>query len=67
MPFLIFFIAGYKALKDSGLDAVHVDFCGDSEAAAEGAELSKFLYQDLKSKQKTFPKILPFSDKLDEG
>ena len=34
-----------------------VDPCGDACAASEGATLSLFSYQDLKSKKKEVPKI----------
>lgn len=33
------------------MESISVDFCGDGEAAAEGAHLSSFAYKDLKGKK----------------
>lgn len=50
--------AGYKALTDSGLSSVEVDPCSDAEAAAEGAVLSQYVYQELKSKKKERAQVM---------
>lgn len=57
--------AGYRALCDLPLSRVSVDPCGDGEAAAEGATLAGFLYQDLKAKKKTRPPV--FCSEDDQG
>ncbi|KAK4291003.1 hypothetical protein Pmani_036135 [Petrolisthes manimaculis] len=58
--------AGVRGLTDAGVDSVVVDGCGDGEAAAEGAHLSSFTYQDLKAKKKPIPTITCF-DHSDEA
>lgn len=54
--------AGYRSLSDLSLKSIHVDPCGDGEAAAEGAHLAAFKYQDLKSKKKESPVISCFQE-----
>lgn len=56
---IIFFLweAGYRSLSELSLKSVRIDPCGDGEAAAEGAHLAAFKYQDLKSKKKESPVI----------
>lgn len=49
--------AGYRSLGELALKSIQVDPCGDAEAAAEGAHLAAFKYQDLKSKKKESPMI----------
>ena len=51
------FSAGYRSLGELGLKSIQVDPCGDGEAAAEGALLAAFKYQDLKSKKKESPVV----------
>lgn len=46
---------GVKELYDAGASVVHVDPCGDAEAAAEGAYLNLFVYDDLKAEDKKKP------------
>lgn len=46
-----FFLAGYTALHNQGVKNILVESFGDAEAAAEGAVLSSWKYQDLKSKK----------------
>ncbi|KAK3851450.1 hypothetical protein Pcinc_041900 [Petrolisthes cinctipes] len=58
--------AGVRGLTDVGVDSVGVDVCGDGEAAAEGAHLASFIYQDLKTKKKPIPTITCL-DHNDEG
>uniref|UniRef100_A0A6A7FSI4 Cytosol aminopeptidase n=1 Tax=Hirondellea gigas TaxID=1518452 RepID=A0A6A7FSI4_9CRUS len=55
--------AGYRSLCELSLASVAIDPCGDGEAAAEGAVLATFLYQDLKSKKKDRPSVVCASDK----
>jgi len=52
--------AGCRSLHDSGAELILVDSCGDGEAAAEGANLSAFFYDELKSKKKTIPPFACF-------
>jgi len=41
---------GAKGVRDEkGVDEVHIDPCGDAEAAAEGAHLALWAYDELKS------------------
>lgn len=47
--------AGVRALQDVKCSQVKVDPCGDAQAAAEGAYLSSFKYDELKSKDKQKP------------
>ncbi|XP_071512966.1 cytosol aminopeptidase-like isoform X3 [Panulirus ornatus] len=49
--------AGCQSLGDAGINKILVDPCGDGEAAAEGAHLSTFKYQDLKSNKKPIPTV----------
>uniref|UniRef100_A0A6Q2XZV0 Cytosol aminopeptidase n=1 Tax=Esox lucius TaxID=8010 RepID=A0A6Q2XZV0_ESOLU len=44
---------GCRVLQDHSLAHIEVDGCGDSQAAAEGAVLGLFTYDDLKTKKKT--------------
>lgn len=48
-----FFAAGCRLLQDLEVNHVEVDGCGDAQAAAEGAALGLFHYDELKSKKKT--------------
>ncbi|MPC13202.1 Cytosol aminopeptidase [Portunus trituberculatus] len=54
--------AGYRSLGDLGLKSIQVDPCGDGEAAAEGALLAAFKYQDLKSKKKEWTRGATFAE-----
>nr|XP_058156524.1 cytosol aminopeptidase [Dasypus novemcinctus] len=45
--------AGCRQVQDLELSSVEVDPCGDAQAAAEGAVLGLFEYDDLKNKKKT--------------
>lgn len=47
--------AGCRVLQDLDVNHVEVDGCGDPQAAAEGALLGLFQYDQLKSKKK--PKV----------
>uniref|UniRef100_A0A0P4VSA6 Cytosol aminopeptidase n=1 Tax=Scylla olivacea TaxID=85551 RepID=A0A0P4VSA6_SCYOL len=58
--------AGYRSLDGLGLKSIQVDPCGDGEAAAEGALLAAFKYQDLKSKKKESPSVTCLSQN-DQG
>ncbi|KAF6203723.1 hypothetical protein GE061_002056 [Apolygus lucorum] len=49
--------AGCRAAQDLGVGKVYIESCGYTEAAAEGAGLSLWLYQDLKNKKKR--KVIP--------
>ncbi|XP_071828258.1 cytosol aminopeptidase-like [Apostichopus japonicus] len=49
--------AGVRALKDVNCIRVRVDPCGDAQAAAEGAFLSAFKYDELKSNSKQKPQM----------
>ena len=60
------FSAGYRSLGELGLKSIQVDLCGDGEAAAEGAHLAAFKYQDLKSKKKESPLMSCFEE-TDQG
>lgn len=43
---------GAKSVRDEqGVDEIHFDSCGDAEAAAEGAHLSLYSYDELKSEK----------------
>lgn len=42
--------AGCKALQEIEIHTIHVDGCGHSESAAEGASLGIWVYQELKNK-----------------
>ncbi|XP_030643908.1 cytosol aminopeptidase [Chanos chanos] len=55
---------GCRNLQDLELEVVEVDPCGDGQAAAEGAVLGLFEYDELKSKKKTkvTPKLHGSSD-----
>ncbi|CAG0899502.1 unnamed protein product [Darwinula stevensoni] len=44
--------AGIRSLRDIGAKEILVDSCGDADAAAEGAWLSAFLFDELKSDKK---------------
>lgn len=39
------------------MSRIQVDPCGDAEAAAEGAHLATFKYQELKAKKKPVPTL----------
>lgn len=45
-------LAGCRQLQDLELPWVEVDPCGDAQAAAEGASLGIFEYEELKQKKK---------------
>ncbi|XP_076992592.1 cytosol aminopeptidase [Tamandua tetradactyla] len=45
--------AGCRQVQDLEISSVEVDPCGDAQAAAEGAVLGLFEYDDLKHKKKT--------------
>uniref|UniRef100_A0A915IMW9 Cytosol aminopeptidase n=1 Tax=Romanomermis culicivorax TaxID=13658 RepID=A0A915IMW9_ROMCU len=47
-----------KALKDIGCKAIDVDPCGYPTAAAEGAIMSIFNYDELKSKKQPKPQVI---------
>lgn len=57
-----FFTVGTLALQSVGVTEVSVENFGDAEAAAEGAHLAVWSYQDLKSekKRKKVPEILSY-------
>ncbi|XP_058049749.1 cytosol aminopeptidase isoform X1 [Ahaetulla prasina] len=58
--------AGCRQLQDLELPCVEVDPCGDAQAAAEGAALSIFEYEELKQKKKPTLEIqLHGSDGID--
>ncbi|XP_070804334.1 cytosol aminopeptidase [Pituophis catenifer annectens] len=58
--------AGCRQLQDLELPCVEVDPCGDAQAAAEGAALSIFEYEELKQKKKPTLQIqLHGSDGID--
>jgi len=61
--------AGVKQLQDAGVTAVSVDPCGDPEAAAEGACLSVYAYDELKAadKRKTPPEIQCYTAATDDA
>ncbi|XP_013778400.1 cytosol aminopeptidase-like [Limulus polyphemus] len=48
---------GVKQLQELGVTEAFVDSCGDSEAAAEGASLSLFTYDELKKESSRKPKV----------
>merc|ERR1712004_288598 len=45
-----------KKLAETGVKSIHIDPCGDAEAAAESATLCLDVYDDLKSEDKKKPK-----------
>lgn len=45
-------VAGCRQIQDLELSSVEVDPCGDAQAAAEGAVLGLYEYDDLKQKKK---------------
>lgn len=45
--------AGCRLLQELEVNYIEVDGCGDAQSAAEGAVLSLFHYDQLKSKKKT--------------
>jgi len=45
-----------KKLAETGVKSIHIDPCGDAEAAAEAATLCMDVYDDLKSEDKKKPK-----------
>jgi len=49
--------AGVKALAETGAGAVHVEACGDAEAAGEAATLCLDVYDDLKAEKKPRPAL----------
>jgi len=51
--------AGVRVSLDLKATEVNLDDFGDSEAAAEGASLANWAYQDFKKEKKTFPEIKP--------
>lgn len=52
-------LAGCRALDDVEIKDIKLETLGDAEAAAEGAGLSTWLYQEYKNeeKKKKLPKI----------
>ncbi|XP_042216303.1 cytosol aminopeptidase-like isoform X2 [Homarus americanus] len=54
--------AGCHSLGETNISKILVDSCGDGEAAAEGAHLAVFKYQDLKSKKKPIPTVQCFTE-----
>ncbi|KAM3937545.1 cytosol aminopeptidase [Leptodactylus fuscus] len=57
---------GCRQLQDMEVEHVEVDPCGDAQAAAEGAVLGLFEYDELKSKKKTKVAAQPYgSENLD--
>lgn len=44
--------AGCRQIQDLEIPSVEVDPCGDAQAAAEGAVLGLYEYDDLKQKRK---------------
>lgn len=46
------FEAGCRQIQDLEISSVEVDPCGDAQAAAEGAVLGLYEYDDLKQKKK---------------
>lgn len=59
MNFTFMFAAGCRALDSNDIKDISLESLGDAEAAAEGAFLSTFVYQEFKNKdnQKELPKI----------
>ncbi|KAA3671801.1 cytosol aminopeptidase [Paragonimus westermani] len=59
--------SGVQALQRRGIAEVLVDPCNDAEAAAEGAYLAAFIYDELKStsRQTVKPHISCYTDHLD--
>nr|XP_053636614.1 cytosol aminopeptidase-like [Cherax quadricarinatus] len=53
--------AGCRSLGDTDISKILVDPCGDDEAAAEGAHLATFKYQELKSNKKAVPTVHCFT------
>lgn len=51
------FTAGVKVLRDVGVEVVSVDPAGDEQCAAEGAALTRWRFQDLKSPAKRKPDV----------
>ncbi|XP_022106709.1 cytosol aminopeptidase-like [Acanthaster planci] len=49
--------AGATQLRESGAKCISVDPCTDAQAAAEGASLALFSYDELKDKSKKKPKV----------
>jgi len=49
--------AGVRLGQDAGCSVVLVDDCGDGEAAAEGATLSTWVYEDFKKEKKPRPAV----------
>lgn len=49
--------AGVRLGQEAGCSLVRVDDCGDGEAAAEGATMSTWIYQDFKKEKKTRPVV----------
>lgn len=49
--------AGVKSLREAGCNKVKVDPCSDAQAAAEGAYLSVFNYDELKAKSNQKPTV----------
>lgn len=52
LVFLCPFEAGCRQVQDLEISSVEVDPCGDAQAAAEGAVLGLYEYDDLKQKKK---------------
>jgi aminopeptidase len=61
--------AGVKQLQEAGVTAVSVDPCGDPQAAAEGACLCVYGFDELKAadKRKTPPEIQVYTDATDDA
>jgi len=53
--------AGVKLATDFKVKSVQMDDLGNSQAAAEGATLSNWTYQQFKKKKKDFPELKLFS------
>lgn len=63
---MLYLKVGAKALRECGAGIIKIDDCGDVEAAAEGASLSLFSYDELKQKssQKTPVKLELFNPEI---
>jgi len=61
--------AGVKQLQEEGVTSVAIDPCGDAEAAAEGASLRIYSYDELKAadKQKSPPELSVYTEAADDA
>ncbi|ELU18801.1 hypothetical protein CAPTEDRAFT_226733 [Capitella teleta] len=58
--------SGVKQLQDAGVNVIHVDPCGDPEAAAEGAGLVTWAYDALKEKKSPKVELQCFTEGADD-